>query len=94
VTLSYVWGHSPAASGAGPGSLPKTFERTIEDAITIAVVLGFRYLWVDRYCIPQDNPAEKNSQIQRMGDIYANSALTIIAAAGDDAEFGLPGVSS
>jgi hypothetical protein len=43
VTLSYVWG-STIASGDTPGSYPPT----IEDAITVTVALGFRYLWVDR----------------------------------------------
>jgi hypothetical protein len=44
VTLSYVWGDA-TASGDTPGS----YTPTIEDAITVADALGFRYLWVDRY---------------------------------------------
>jgi hypothetical protein len=56
-------------------------------------MLGFRYLWVDRYCIPQDNAKEKRAQIQHMGIIYASSALTIIATAGKGPERGLPGVN-
>jgi Heterokaryon incompatibility protein (HET) len=92
-TLSYVWGRSPLISEAEHGRLPETMERTIEDSMTVVTTLGIQYLWVDRYCIPQDNSAEKHSQIRRMGDIYENSILTIIAAAGDSPDFGLPGVS-
>jgi hypothetical protein len=44
VTLSYVWGGA-LTNGDTLGSYPPT----IEDAITVTVALGFRYLWVDRY---------------------------------------------
>src|SRR5690349_12789689 len=33
-------------------------------------------------------------QISQMDQIYAHSVLTIVAAAGEDAEYGLPGVST
>jgi Heterokaryon incompatibility protein (HET) len=93
LTLSYVWGTASFEWANDSGKLPDKLERTIEDAMVVVIGLGFRYLWVDRYCIPQNNAAEKKSQIQRMGDIYAQSTLTIIAAAGEDPEYGLPGVS-
>jgi Heterokaryon incompatibility protein (HET) len=95
VTLSYVWGNEPPrVSKIQSGEPLEALEKTIEDSMAVATTLGFRYLWVDRYCIPQNNEKEKDSQIELMGDIYANSSLTIIAAAGDNADFGLPGVSS
>ncbi|KAK3402786.1 heterokaryon incompatibility protein-domain-containing protein [Sordaria brevicollis] len=99
VTLSYVWGASSHVSGnataAGPASvLPACLPRVIRDAVTVTRTLGYRYLWVDRYCIPQNDRSVKHIQIQSMGSIYACSTLTIIAAAGDDAEHGLPGVTS
>jgi hypothetical protein len=59
--------------------------------------LGYRYLWVDRYCIPQTDDAEsraiRNHQVRVMDAIYANAVCTIIDAASDDSESGLPGVS-
>lgn len=61
--------------------------------MTVTKLLGFRYLWIDRYCIPQDNHEAKASQIRLMGKIYSSSVLTIIAAAGDGPEYGLPGIS-
>ena len=66
----------------------------ISDAIEVVKRLGYRYLWIDRYCIPQNDSAVKHIQIKKMDRIYSCSILTIIAAAGDGPEYGLPGVSS
>ncbi|KAF2793403.1 HET-domain-containing protein [Melanomma pulvis-pyrius CBS 109.77] len=92
VTLSYVWG-SFVDGTLGPGGLPNILPQAVYDAIYVTKKLGLRYLWVDRYCIAQDNPVVKRDQIMRMGEIYSESHLTIIAAAGQDSEYGLPGVS-
>jgi len=54
--------------------------------------LGYRYLWVDRYCINQGNEEEKADQCGKMDLIYQNADLTIIAAIGDNPTYGLPGV--
>lgn len=99
VALSYVWGNSAsrdqsaAEDFSGGGFLPGTLPRTIEDAITVTKELRFRYLWIDRYCIAQGNEAEKHSQIRQMDLIYSNAEVTLVAAAGQDPNFGLPGVS-
>ncbi|KAK1783458.1 heterokaryon incompatibility protein-domain-containing protein [Copromyces sp. CBS 386.78] len=94
LTLSYVWG-TPSEHVEEIGSvstLPIHLPKVIEDSIRVVKELGFRYLWVDRYCIPQADSQAKHTQIQLMGAIYARSAITIIAAAGEDADYGLPGV--
>ncbi|KAK3953950.1 heterokaryon incompatibility protein-domain-containing protein [Pseudoneurospora amorphoporcata] len=94
LTLSYVWG-APSEHVEEIGSvstLPIHLPKVIEDSIRVVKELGFRYLWVDRYCIPQADSRAKHTQIQLMGAIYARSAITIIAAAGEDADYGLPGV--
>ncbi|KAH6652724.1 heterokaryon incompatibility protein-domain-containing protein [Truncatella angustata] len=92
VTLSYVWG-SPANETLGRSGLPESLPRTIGDSVIVAKQLGIRYLWVDRYCIPQNDEEVKHSQIQRMADLYSGSTVTIIAAAGEDAEYSLPGAT-
>lgn len=94
LTLSYVWGISKVEISSKDLISPATTPKVIDDAMLVVVRLGFRYLWVDRYCIPQDDDALKHSQICNMGKIYAASALTIIAAAGDGPHHGLPGVTS
>jgi len=104
VILSYVWGGikvgtewqygSEGLEGSrGYFTLPRTLPATIEDAITVTKELGERYLWVDQLCILQDDPADKHNVIASMDRIYADSILTIVAAAGCDANAGLPGIA-
>lgn len=91
-TLSYVWG-SAQSDCLRPGrKLPAPVPRVIEDAKIVTASLGFRYLWVDRYCIPQHCAKEANDQIRNMNLVYARSCITIIAAAGRCPDYGLPGV--
>ncbi|KAL1591924.1 hypothetical protein SLS60_011516 [Paraconiothyrium brasiliense] len=90
VALSYLWGPQ---ENVAPQSLPAEQTRTIEDAITVTLGLGLRYLWIDRYCMKQMKSMDKWLQIKQMGQIYASAHLTIIAAAGTDPTHGLPGVS-
>ena len=90
VTLSYRWGPI-----SGPTeyleSLPKDLPSTIRDSISVTLKLGFRYLWIDRYCINQLNPDEVSAQVRKMDLIYQNSEITIVAL-GKDPTYGLPGV--
>ncbi|KAK4161773.1 heterokaryon incompatibility protein-domain-containing protein [Cladorrhinum sp. PSN259] len=90
VALSYVWGNTSEPDSTG---LTNSLPNTIEDAITTTQKLGFRYLWIDRYCIDQSSTEEKATQIEQMDLIYGNASCTIIAAAGADPSAGLPGVS-
>ncbi|KAF1953390.1 HET-domain-containing protein [Byssothecium circinans] len=88
VALSYVWGtvdHDGQQSGFPP---------TIDDSISVTLKMGMKYLWVDRYCIDQVNQDEKDIQIANMDIIYSKAQFTIIAAAGSDPYYGLPGVRS
>jgi hypothetical protein len=89
VTLSYRWGPS-----SGPTeyleSLPKELPSTIRDSITVTRKIGFRYLWIDRYCINQLIPDEVSAQVRKMDLIYQNSEVTIVAL-GEDPTYGLPG---
>lgn len=66
---------------------------TIKDAIRLTKALSKRYLWVDRFCIIQDDEATKAKTIQLMDAIYTNSILTIIAAGGVDSTYGLRGIT-
>jgi hypothetical protein len=91
VTLSYMWG---SASGSIEYSeiLPEDLPCTIEDAVTVTRQVGFRYLWVDRYCINQQCEEEVSTHVRKMDLIYQNSEVTVIAVAGQDPSYGLPGV--
>lgn len=101
VALSYVWGSSTAcgqysleSTFGGASSLPSVLPPVILDAIAVTKSLGFRYLWVDKFCIDQVNNDVKHDQITHMDSVYENAEITIIAAAGVDEAHGLPGVRS
>ncbi|KAH7130297.1 heterokaryon incompatibility protein-domain-containing protein, partial [Dendryphion nanum] len=92
--LSYVWGKPGGTSHEQTSieELPVECLKTVEDAITVTKNLGLDYLWVDQYCISRDEKI-RHSQIARMDIIYKKAFITIIAAAGQDANHGLPGIS-
>lgn len=95
--LSYVWGKQEhpeqAVDDTGrlePGSLPVV----IEDAVTVTLQAGLQYLWVDKYCIFQDDEEIRQIQLQAMDRVYKLAHFTMYAAAGSDATYGLPGAGS
>jgi len=68
--------------------------RTIADAMEVAARLDQRYLWVDALCILQDDDQDKAAQVPAMKTIYGGALVTIVAAAGDSIDAGLPGVNT
>jgi hypothetical protein len=93
IALSYVWGQSTMNWHEDPHKVSLGFPKTVQDAMVVATELGVPYLWVDRYCIDQSNEREKHNLISNMNSIYSGAEVTIIAAAGLDPHYGLPGVS-
>ncbi|KAF1994912.1 HET-domain-containing protein [Amniculicola lignicola CBS 123094] len=85
IALSYVWGP--------PGLNEEQVPLTVQDAKKVTVELGFRYLWVDRYCISSE-ASVKHEQIMNMDLVYQCAYATIVAVVGEDPSFGLPGVST
>lgn len=55
---------------------------------------GKRYLWVDRYCIPQSDIQQRREAILNMNQIYDDAEVTIVALCGNNIRAGHPGVSS
>ena len=102
VALSYVWGnkeqrYAPSADDYSAlfvedALLNLRLSKTIADAMCLVRELGLRYLWVDALCIRQDDTSDKHEQIAQMGFVYESALFTIIAAAGEDCDSGLPGV--
>jgi hypothetical protein len=95
VTLSYVRGETRRASVDDWTLWPEHLPQMITDAISFTIRLGFRYLWVDRYCMPSPHADEtgRARQLDLVGDILASSSLTLIVAAGLSVLDGIPGVS-
>ncbi|RGP61388.1 heterokaryon incompatibility [Fusarium longipes] len=105
LTLSYTWGdtknfrttRSNFDEMQKPGVLTSDnvamqLPATILNAIELTKALGEKWLWVDSLCIIQDDEESLKIELAAMHRIYATSFLTIIAADGKDAEYGLRGL--
>ena len=53
--------------------------RTFRDAIEIARTIEAPDVWIDSLCITQNDPLDWEAEASRMGDVYANSYLTVSA---------------
>ncbi|KAK2767497.1 hypothetical protein FQN54_003654 [Arachnomyces sp. PD_36] len=95
MALSHCWGASSRLTttkdtledlknGIATSFLPKTFQ----DAIKITRRLGVKYLWIDCFCIVQDDPLDWERESSAMAQIYRNSYLTIAASASSDSYSG------
>ena len=91
IALSHCWGSSHRITtkkstfearkrGMSIAELPSTFQQ----AALIAKSLGVTYLWIDSLCIIQDSPSDWEYEASRMGDVYANSYLTIASSSSLD----------
>ncbi|KAA8909376.1 heterokaryon incompatibility protein-domain-containing protein [Sphaerosporella brunnea] len=103
LALSYVWGRVDSLNTVKKnvqafekrGGLARVRDRipkTIADAMELTQRLGMRYLWVDSLCIVQDDLDTKTEAIAAMDLVYGGAFLTVVAATGDNANAGLPGV--
>ena len=105
IALSYVWGSAatPQATKSNltylkrPGSIKTdggdlAIPNTIRDALRLVFLLGERYLWVDTFCIVQDDEETKQRNLNSMASIDANAYFTIVAADGKDLNHGLRGI--
>lgn len=104
--LSYVWGPTidpfqTTVSNFDSLSKPNAFKlpeniwrlpNTIKDSILLCRTLSVQYLWVDRFCIVQDDKVSKPRQLAAMTSIYLNSYFTIAATEGEDSSYGLCGI--
>jgi len=97
IALSYVWGEnvssisSTTASNLNElrkmGSLSRKgpVPKKIAQVMSLACRLQIPFLWVDRFCIVQDD-SSKQAQFDSMAAIYASAYLTVVAAEGEGAE--------
>jgi hypothetical protein len=88
VALSYCWGKTQALTTTSKNKdkmmsgIPlSTCPETIQDAILACRELKCRYLWIDALCIIQDDPEDWAAEASKMGDIYRNSWVTLVAEA-------------
>ena len=97
-TLSHCWGGGcqktltvdsleEFETGLLVDSIPKTFR----DAVFVSIELGIKYLWIDALCIVQDSVdnLEWRQEASIMGDVYANSYVTLAATTSSNPQGGL-----
>ncbi|KAH6704049.1 heterokaryon incompatibility protein-domain-containing protein [Leptodontidium sp. MPI-SDFR-AT-0119] len=59
-----------------------TMPLAVQDAVTVARTLKIQYIWIDSLCIIQDDTEDWQIESSRMGDIFSNAYLTVVAAVG------------
>lgn len=100
LALSYVWGNPSAVTLTSNNADENISNRgalvyipcVVQDAIKLVLGLNQRYLWVDAFCIDQNDPRVKHEQISRMDQIYEGALLTIVASACSDATSRIHGI--
>ncbi|KIW34165.1 uncharacterized protein PV07_00960 [Cladophialophora immunda] len=85
-------GEPPESTNPDWFCFPTKLPRTVEDALVVCKEIGVEYLWVDLFCIDQQNAQDKAIQIENMGYIYSNAVVTIVAASGGNCNSGLSGL--
>lgn len=91
IALSYRWGDVLDTTDITINQLNIHFRTNLVSAIRhlrLAISRGFKplpsYVWADSICINQNNVAEINEQVRRMGSVYSR-ASTVISWLGSDA---------
>ncbi len=85
--LSYCWGTKQRttctrfteSSWKDSGIPWDEIPETILDAILVTSQLDMKYLWVDAFCIVQDDELDMETQIAQMPHIYNNAVITVSA---------------
>jgi len=96
LALSYCWGGTQPVrttletsqqhyDSIAMSELPQT----LQDAIFITRRLGYQYLWVDALCIIQDSKDDWESEVRKIGEVYAGVLLTFAAEAASCCESGI-----
>lgn len=96
LVLSYCWGSNRRLVTRRSNleqlktSLPfEKLAKTCQDAVTITRRLGFKYIWIDSFCIIQDDKRDWEVESAAMGAIYSNAYLCIAASAAPDSNVGI-----
>ncbi len=91
IALSYVWGVKDVPLLCSP-------PRVVLDVINFVRQLGYRYLWVDKYCVVQNVKTEQETkdyqmELQNMDNVYDRALFTLIdGGVGGRGNVGLYGV--
>ncbi|KAH6957710.1 heterokaryon incompatibility protein-domain-containing protein, partial [Ilyonectria sp. MPI-CAGE-AT-0026] len=96
IVLSYAWGDGKRVlttksnyQGHKQGLPVQKLPQTFADAIKVARGLNYRYIWIDAFCIIQDDKQDLARELPKMGDIYRYAVLTIYGEGAQSAHTGL-----
>lgn len=93
LALSYCWGPGASKSLTLTRNNLSTLTHSLpgdelsaahKDMFRLAGDLGIRYVWIDALCIIQGDPEDWEYESPRMGRVYGNALMTVIAARSGD----------
>ena len=91
VALSYCWGDISRFSTTThniserlSGIIFEELPDVVQNAVDVIRRLNIRYLWVDAYCILQDNQIEWEAEAAKMADVYGGCVFTLSALSSPD----------
>lgn len=95
ITLSHCWGAQRWVATTSK-TLPQMLDgfdlsiipKTYADAILVTRKLGCSYLWIDSFCILQDDRQDWEAEAAKMGDIYEKAFCNIAATGAEDGNAG------
>ncbi|KAL1876561.1 hypothetical protein Daus18300_002805 [Diaporthe australafricana] len=98
MALSYCWGpqgkdllvlNDKTKSALLQGSVVESrFARTHREAFVVARALGIKYVWIDALCILQGNAEDWEAESKKMGQVYNNAYVTVLAGSSADSRAG------
>lgn len=87
IALSYCWGGeqpltatSKTAQDMTDGIKFSQLPQTLQDAMMVTFKIGLQFIWVDAFCILQDDAQDLSREIAKMAEIFQGAFVTISAA--------------
>lgn len=86
IALSHVWAYTEPYKTTSENFLEhkdrvpwQGLSRALQQAVALALTLGYEFLWIDALCIIQDDPSDKERELPRMSLIYGQAAVVFAA---------------
>jgi hypothetical protein len=83
LALSYCWGGQTTCMLSTDNisqfrqALPQVLPKTLFDALSTTLFLGYNYIWIDSLCIIQDSRQDWTQEAASMGSVYRNCECMI-----------------
>ncbi|KAN0095096.1 HET domain containing protein [Hyaloscypha variabilis] len=86
IALSHVWAYTEPHKTTRENFLEhkdrvpwQNLSQALQQAVALALTLGYEFLWIDALCIIQDDPSDKERELPRMSLIYGQAAVVFAA---------------